>query len=100
LPKLEVFARTQAHGVICAPVNDLADVIRDPQLLARGTVKWRPHPVFGEMPHMHTPLRFRGLTPPDLTDVPELGADTDVVLKELAGLDDAEISRLRAVEAV
>lgn len=100
LPKREVFAKAQAHGVICAPVNDLADVIRDPQLLARGTLEWRPHAGFGEIPQFHTPLRFRGLNPPELTDVPDLGSDTDRILKELAGLDDAEISRLRAVEAI
>jgi len=100
LPKWEVFAKTQAHGVICAPVNDLADVIRDPQLLSRETLKWRPHKGFGEIPQMHTPLRFRGFNPPELTDVPALGTDTDRILKELAGVDDAEIARLRAVEAI
>ncbi len=100
LPKLEVFARAQDHGVICAPVNDLADVIRDPQMLARGTLKWRPHAGFGEIPQMQTPLRFRGLNPPELTDVPELGTDTDRILKELAGVDDSEIARLRAAEAI
>ena len=100
VPKREVFARAQSHGVICAPVNDLNDVVHDPQLLARGTLEWRTHPVFGSIPQAHTALRFRGLNPPELTDAPELGADTDRILGELAGLDAAEIARLRAVEAI
>jgi len=100
LPRAEIFARTQAHGVICAPVQDLAEVVNDAQLLARGTIEWRPHAVLGEIPQAHTPLRFRGLEPPPLTDVPELGADTDRILKEMAGVDAPELARLRALEAI
>ncbi len=100
LPRAEIFVRAQSHGVICAPVQNLEDVVNDAQLLARGTLEWRAHEVLGRIPQAHTPLRFRGLEPPALTDVPSLGADTDRILKELAGLDDAQIARLRAAEAV
>jgi crotonobetainyl-CoA:carnitine CoA-transferase CaiB-like acyl-CoA transferase len=100
LTRAEIFARAQSHGVICAPVNALDDVINDPQLHARGTLEWREHPALGEIPQAHTPLRFREFTPPDLTDVPELGADTDRVLRELLGLGDVELSQLRAAEAI
>lgn len=100
LTRAEIFARAQAHGVICAPVNALEDVIDDPQLHARGTLEWSLHPALGEIPRMHTALRFRELAPPALTDVPELGADTDGVLGELLGLDAAELARLRSAEAI
>jgi len=99
-PKAEVFSTCQAHGVICAPVQNLRDVVQDPHLVARGTVKTRPHPQLGAIAQIHTPLRFRDIDPPELSDVPELGSDTARVLAELAGVDAAELERLRDAEAV
>jgi crotonobetainyl-CoA:carnitine CoA-transferase CaiB-like acyl-CoA transferase len=45
-------------------------------------------------------LRFRDIEPPELTDVGALGSDTEQVLAELAGVDAAELARLRSVEAI
>ncbi len=98
--KAEIFATAQAHGVICAPVQDLHDVVNDPHLLARGTLEARDHPQLGEIAQLHTPLRFRDIDPPALTDVPALGRDTARVLAELAGVDESELERLRIAEAV
>ena len=100
LPKADIFARAQQHGVICAPVQNLDDVIHDEHMAARGTLKVRAHDGFGEIVQCHTPLRFRDIDPPELTDAPELGASTDSVLKELAGLDESEIQRLKDAEAI
>ncbi|MCP5183023.1 MAG: CoA transferase [Pseudomonadales bacterium] len=100
LSRTEIFARAQANGVICAPVNRLEDVVNDPQLHARGTLEWRTHPVLGDIPQAHTPLRFRDLQPPALTDVPELGADTARLLGELLGLDAQDVALLQAAEAI
>jgi crotonobetainyl-CoA:carnitine CoA-transferase CaiB-like acyl-CoA transferase len=99
-PKAEVFVTCQAHGVICAPVQNLDEVVQDPHLLARGTLEAREHPKLGEIAQIHTPLRFRDIDPPPLTDVPPLGSDTARVLAELAGVDEAELKRLRDAEAV
>ena len=99
-PKEYVFQKCQRHGVICAPVKDLADVVDDPHLRERGTVELRTHQHFGEIAQMHTPLRFKDLDPPAITDVGELGCDTDRVLRELADVDDTELAQLRNVEAV
>lgn len=98
--KAEIFDVAQAHGVICAPVQNLADVVADPHLAERGTLVNRPHPAFDEIAQIQTPLRFRDIDPPALTDPPELGAATAAVLAELAGVDEAELARLRAAEAV
>ena len=98
--KQKVFAECQAHGVICAPVQDLDDVIHDPHLAERGTIEQRSHPQLGSIAQIHTPLRFRDLAPPPLNDVPALGADTERVLGELVGVDADELARLRAAEAI
>lgn len=99
-PKAEIFAAAQAHNVICAPVQSLADVIHDPHLIERGSVRLRPHPQLGEIAQLQTPLRYRDIDPPPLTDAPELGRDTAQVLAELADVDDDELKRLREAEAV
>jgi crotonobetainyl-CoA:carnitine CoA-transferase CaiB-like acyl-CoA transferase len=96
----EIFRAAQDHGVICAPVQNLEEVANDPHLAARGSVKMRAHPQLGEIAQFHTPLRFRDIDPPALTDVPALGHDTARVLAELAGVDDEELESLRRAEAV
>jgi crotonobetainyl-CoA:carnitine CoA-transferase CaiB-like acyl-CoA transferase len=99
-PKDEIFAVAQRHGVICAPVQNLADVIADEHMAARGSLVKRPHEGFGEIAQCQTPLRYRDIEPPALTDPPELGANTDQVLQEIGGLDASEIERLRGLEAI
>ncbi len=80
--------------------QDLEEVVHDPHLAARGSVKMRAHPQLGEIAQFQTPLRFRDIDPPSLTDVPALGHDTARVLAELAGVDDEELDRLRQADAV
>lgn len=100
LTKAEIFALTQQHGVICAPVQDLNDLVNDEHMLTRGSLVRRDHPGFGEIAQFQTPLRFLDIQPPPLTDVPDLGADTDRVLTELAGVDERELLALRAGEVI
>ncbi len=98
--RAEIFEVAQAHGVICAPVKGLQDVVDDPHLKARGSLEMRPHAGFGEIAQLHTPLRFRDIEPPELTDAPALGEHTAAILNEIAGLDAAEIEHLRKAEAI
>lgn len=100
LTKAEIFTLTQQHGVICAPVQDLNDLVNDEHMLARGSLVMRDHPGFGEIAQFQTPLRFRDIEPPALTDVPGLGADTDRVLTELVGVDERELVALREGEVI
>ncbi|MEM9620890.1 MAG: CoA transferase [Pseudomonadota bacterium] len=98
--RAEIFAIAQAHGVICAPVQGLADVIEDPHLLERGSLQKRPHADFGEIAQLHTPLRYRDIDPPALTDPPVLGEHTARVLGELAGVAEDELALLQQAEAI
>ena len=100
LTRAEIFATAQAEGVICAPVKSLSDVLEDPHLAARGTLRKRQHPAFGETVQMQTPLRYAEVEPLEPGPPPALGNATDAVLKELAGLDDAAIQALRDAEAI
>ena len=96
----EVFRILQAGGVICASVQTLEEVVNDPHLHERGTLEWREHPALGRIALCRTPLRYAGITPPKLAEVPALGADTEHVLRELAGYDEEEIVLLREAEAL
>ena len=92
--------KTQAHGVICAPVNNLEDVVKDPHMLARGFLQPKEHPSFGLIAQMQTPIRISDDHPPELGDVPELGEHTRPVLHDLLRLSDAEVSALEAQGAI
>jgi formyl-CoA transferase len=89
-----LLALTQAHGVICAPVNHLAEVVQDPHMTARGSLHQRRHDSLGMIAQMQTPLRLSGDTPPPLTSPPGLGADSSAVLHDLLGLSQADIKAL------
>lgn len=94
LPKAEVFRVAQAHEVICAPVQSLAEVVNDPQLHARGTLEWLDHPTLGRIALCHSPLRFAGTTLPELREVPYLGADNRSIYCDVFGLSEAEVEVL------
>jgi CoA:oxalate CoA-transferase len=98
--KAEVFATAQDHGVICAPVKDLQDVLDDPHLAERGTLRFGEHEGFGQIAQMQTPLRFKDIEPPALTPPPVLGGATDKVLLELGGLTEVQIQALRDAQAI
>ena len=100
LSKEEIFKKAQEHGVICAPVQGLADVVSDPHMHERGSLHWTHNEILGEMVLMNTPLRFKDQLPPPLKPVPSLGRDTNDILEEMLGLSRKEIDELRSLEAI
>ena len=96
----EIFRKLQEFDVVCASVQTLEEVVNDAHLQARGTVQWRRHPRLGDIALCNTPLRFEGIDPPPLSDVPPLGAHTRALLDELGGYDEAAIDELAAVGAI
>jgi crotonobetainyl-CoA:carnitine CoA-transferase CaiB-like acyl-CoA transferase len=92
----EVWAILDAAEVPFGPVYNIADIANDPQYQAREMILDVPHPGFGS-------VAMPGIVP-KLSDTPgevkwpgpPLGADTDAVLRDLAGVTDEELARLRA----
>jgi crotonobetainyl-CoA:carnitine CoA-transferase CaiB-like acyl-CoA transferase len=82
-------------GVPAGPINDLGQVFDDPQVKARGLKLNLPHPLAGTVPGVANPIRFLGSPIQTQTAPPTLGQHTEVVLKDLVGLSDAELDRLR-----
>ncbi|TLX64076.1 CoA transferase [Stutzerimonas nosocomialis] len=82
-------------GVPCGPINDLAQVFADPQVLARGLKVEMPHSVAGSVPQVASPIRLSE-TPVQYRQAPPLlGEHTERVLQRVLGLDMATIGALR-----
>ena len=87
-------ALLEPAGVPCAPINDVAAALRDPQVEARGGIVGYDHPTLGRVRRVASPLRVAD-GPREAGPAPSRGADTDAVMRELGGLDDAAIGELR-----
>ncbi|RQR63387.1 CoA transferase [Burkholderia sp. Bp9126] len=90
----------EAAGVPCGPINDLDEVFENEQVVARGMQVELPHPCGANVKLVRNPIRM-SRTPPDArTAPPLLGEQTDDVLRELLGYDDARIAALKAKQAI
>ena len=87
----------EAAGVPCGPVNDLAQVFADPQVLARGLALELPHALGGQVAQVASPIRLSE-TPVEYRRAPPLlGEHTSQVLQELLGMNGDEVVALREV---
>jgi len=91
-PAREWASVLEAYGVPCAPVQDLAAVQTDPQLLATGQLTELAHPA-GPVTLVGSPLRLDGARPRPLTAPPLLGQHTVEVLTGL-GLSPTEVQEV------
>ncbi len=95
----EWIALLENAAVPCGPINDLAGVFADPQVIHRGLRVDMPHAAGGTAPQVANPIHFSA-TPIDYRRAPPLlGQDTEAVLKEL-GRSEAEIAALRKAGVV
>ena len=83
-------------GVPCGPVNDIGQVMADPQVLAREMRIEMPHPQGreGTIELLGNPLKLSATPVSYRQSPPLLGEHTAVVLQELLGLPEQEIGRL------
>ncbi|MBK7023619.1 MAG: CoA transferase [Sulfuritalea sp.] len=86
-------------AVPCGPINDLAAVFADPQVLHRGLRVDLPHAAGGTAPQVANPIRFSA-TPIGYRHAPPLlGQDTEAILGEL-GRSAEDIAALRAATVI
>jgi len=100
LKRSELLEKLDAADVPVGPVNDVAEILSDPQVRARGLVSSFDYPGVGEFKALGLPYKFLGWDNPVVGRPPALGEHTDSVLSELLGLSQDEISRLRSTKAV
>lgn len=86
----------EAVGVPCGPINDMAQVFADPQVLARGLAMTMPHGLAGSVPQVASPLRL-SKTPVEYRRAPPLlGEHTEEVLQQVLGMLPERIRQLQA----
>lgn len=93
-------ARLREARVPCGPVNDFAQAMSDPQVVARDMVVEVPLSQGGTVRMPGNPIKLSGgkqsgRKPDRFTAPPELGHDTDEVLETLLGYGPERIGELR-----
>ena len=81
--------------VPCAPVLRIDEVLRDPQVSFLGLVVEMSHASKGTTRGLRSPVRFNGSTACAAQAPPELGEQTEEILREL-GYDAEQVMALRA----
>ena len=76
-------------------VNDVAEILADPRLRARGLVGGFDYPGVGEFKAIGLPYKFLGWDNPEIGAPPLPGADTERVLKDLLGYSVDRIEKLK-----
>jgi crotonobetainyl-CoA:carnitine CoA-transferase CaiB-like acyl-CoA transferase len=100
LPADDWLERLAANNVVAGPVNNYADVARDPQVLENDYIVEIDHPSGRKLRVVGFPVRFSKTPAVIQGKAPGLGEHTDEVLRGLGGYTDEEIARLRAEKVI
>jgi crotonobetainyl-CoA:carnitine CoA-transferase CaiB-like acyl-CoA transferase len=100
LDRETLMATLDEAEVPVGPVNDVAEILADPHVRARGLVGSFDYPGVGEFKALSLPYKFLGWDDPAIGAPPALGADTEEILRDRLGYDAAKIARLRAQKAI
>jgi crotonobetainyl-CoA:carnitine CoA-transferase CaiB-like acyl-CoA transferase len=90
----------EAAGVPCGPINTLAEVFENEQVIARGMEQALAHPSGGTVRFARNPIRMNVTPPQAVAHPPMLGEHTDAVLRDMLGYDDARLDALRAASVI
>ena len=96
LTKNEAARRMLVAKVPCAPVRDLAEVMNDENMHARGSLQWIDHPELGRVVLPHSPLVFEGTERRPIEPSLPLGASNDAVFGAWLGHSEAELAAYKA----
>jgi len=89
-----------AHNIPAGPINDIPDVLRHPQVIARQMVQTVEHPKVGTIP-MLGPVPKLSETPTRIYQAPPmLGEHTDAILQDELHYTKEEIAALRREGAI
>jgi formyl-CoA transferase/CoA:oxalate CoA-transferase len=92
--------RLLAQGIPMGAINTIPQVVEHPQVIARGALVEMDHPRAGTVRMVGAPVRLSETPGSVRTPAPLLGEHTDAVLRDLLGLEAAEIDTLRAAGVI
>jgi len=99
LKRHELLERLDAVDVPVGPVNDVAEILRDPHVRARRLVGSFDYPGVGEFRALALPYKFLGWDPPEIGRPPTLGEHTEQILSFL-NYSKEDIEKLREKRAI
>ncbi|MCD2514326.1 CaiB/BaiF CoA transferase family protein [Comamonas endophytica] len=82
-PRAELIAALDGAGVPCGAINSVPEVFEDPQVKARGMLRYVPHPSGVQVPQVTSPIRFSETPLQEQAAPPLLGQHSRQVLEEL-----------------
>jgi crotonobetainyl-CoA:carnitine CoA-transferase CaiB-like acyl-CoA transferase len=88
-------SQLEALKIGCGPINTLADVFADPQIIAREAVVEMQHDSGVPVKVLANPVRLSETPVSYRIAPPSLGLHTDQILRHWCGLDDAMLAGLR-----
>ncbi|VTU24876.1 CaiB/BaiF CoA transferase family protein [Variovorax sp. PBL-E5] len=100
LARNEVAQRMLAAKVPCAPVRQLAEVMHDPNMHARGSLQWIDHPELGSVVLPHSPLVFEGTVRRPIEPSLPLGARNGAVFGTWLGHSQEELAAYEEAGAI
>jgi len=93
---IEIFTKA---GLMFSPVQDIKDVITDPQAIANNYVVDFDHPDFGKMKIPGYPIEFSTFSAGLRSPAPEMAEHTEQILREM-NYSEPEIRRLKKEEVI
>ena len=90
----DVLAAMEKAGVPAGPIYDLEQVFNDPQVRHREMAVEVPHPLSGTVKLARNPIHLSETPLNRYTAPPTMGQHTNEVLKELLGMDEAQLAQL------
>ena len=94
--KAEVVQTLSQAGVPAAPVNNVAEMVADPQVQARDMFVERDHPIYGAVKITGTPLKLSETPGRIDTLAPMPGEHNDAVFVDMLGHRSEELAQWRA----
>ncbi len=85
----------EAVNIPSGPINDMAHVVSDPQVLAREMIVNVIHPVAGAMKIPGVPIKFSDTPAEIVAPAPLLGENTENVLNSFLGISHEEYEKLK-----
>ncbi len=91
----EWLALLEPQGIMCGPVNNIAQVVNDPHIKERGMVAEVSHPRVGKLRVTGTPMKFSRTECKIEKACPDVGEHTQQILSSMLGMLPEQIEELR-----
>lgn len=96
----EWLALLDSEGIMCGPVNNIEQVVNDPNTLAREMIVGVTHPRAGQLKVVGTPMKFSRTQCRVEKACPDVGEHTEEILSRILKKSAQEIEELKKEEVV